>query len=608
MPLRRSIQSGGRGSGGGGLTLGPATNEFNGATKAAAETARDTYATANPTWLAQYDAEPTFTIIVTWPVVPANTVYQARRVSAWADVTGLVRGPKGSVGSQGRFDVYCYANSITAPTTPTGGTYNVGTGVLTAPTGTTTEPVEPTGTQVTWRSQATINPGSQSGSVTPTWSAFTTDVEASLAARAEAAETAAETAQTAAETAQTGAETAETGAETAETAAETAQTRAEDAQSGAETALASSGAALAFNELWSGDIDLGTANQWVAIGTEAVPSNATWLLWNGGTLTNGDNDGPAALWTWINAADWRALTADTVGTTAGDGTGMLFADWCASDIGDGTPDFTRRDAVIGRTSADIPLLMGPQTGESYFGARLMYITQAVATPGGGGGLTQAQVDARIDALALRQAQNLADLASAGTARTNLGLGSAAQSNTGTTLGAIPVLSAGGRLADGRIPTGVARDTEVAAAYAALAGATFTGAVSGITPTTDAHLATKAYVDSVSSGGSGGVTDDIYWGTSADETPEDSELSLPAVNGAAEISGYSGDMHVLVARLATEADLTRIVRSDDISQTNQLGAFTKSATTVMPGSETEAFNVWVSNQALTQAAAVTWTAS
>lgn len=32
------------------------------------------------------------------------------------------------------------------------------------------------------------------------------------------------------------------------------------------------------------------------------------------------------------------------------------------------------------------------------------------------------------------------------------------------------------------------------AYAALAGATFTGAVSGVTPTTDAHFATKKYVD------------------------------------------------------------------------------------------------------------------
>ena len=381
MPIRVAGGSGG----GGGLILGPAQNAFTAATKAAAETLRDNYASANAAWLAQYDAEATFNIQISWPATPTNTVYQARRAGSWADVTGLLRGPMGNVGAQARFDVFCYDTAATAPTAPTGGTYNLATGVLTVPTGTTAAPVEPPTNQFSWRSQAVINPATQSGSVTPTWSAFTTDVEEGLTARAEAAETGAETAQTAAEAAQTAAVAAQTAAETAETGAEAAETRAEAAQSGAETALAGSGAALAFNELWSGDLLLSAANQWHALGTEAVPSNATWLLWNGGTLTDGTNDGPAALWTWINAADWRALTADTVGTTAGDGTGMLFADWCASDIGDGTPDFTRRDAVIGRTSADIPLLMGPQTGESYFGARLMYITQAVATPGGDGG-------------------------------------------------------------------------------------------------------------------------------------------------------------------------------------------------------------------------------
>ena len=379
MPfLKRGAASGGQG---GGLLLRTPADVFTEATRAAAETARD----AAITDTGPFDDNPNLAIILAWPATPTNTVYQVRRGSAWADVTVVVRGPRGDGGAQGRFDVFCYANAATAPATPAGGTYNLDTGVLAVPAGTTAAPVETPANQFAWVSRATINPRTQTGSVVPTWSAFTTDVEASLADRAEAAQTAAEAAQTAAETAQTAAGTAQTGAETAQTAAEAAEGRAEAAQSGAETALASSGAALAFNELWTGDLLLATANQWHAIGTEAVPANATWLLWNGGTLTDGANDGPAALWTWINAADWRALTADTVGTTPGDGTGMLFADWCASDIGDGTPDFTRRDAVIGRTSADIPLLTGPQTGESYFGARLMYITQAVATPGGGDG-------------------------------------------------------------------------------------------------------------------------------------------------------------------------------------------------------------------------------
>ena len=511
---------GGGGSGGaGGLTLGPSPNSFTAATRAAAETLRDdgTNGITGPL-LAQYDAEPTFTITLNWPATPTNTVYQARRSSAWADVTGLVRGPVG-IGKQGAFDVYCYANAALVPSTPSGGTYNIDTGVLTAPTGTTTAPVEPSGNAVTWRSIATINPAVQTGSVTPTWSAFTTDVEAALAARAEAAETGAEAAQTAAEaaqaaaeTAQTGAQTAETDAETAETAAESAQTGAESARAGAELALASSGAALAFADLWSGDIDLQTANQWVALGTEAVPSNATWLLWNGGTLTDGSNDGPAALWTWINAADWRALTADTVGTTAGDGTGMLFADWCASDIGDGTPDFTRRDAVIGRTSANIPLIMGPQTGESYFGARLMYITQAVATPGGGGG----------------GASSFADLT--------------------------------GMIADSQVPDSFTRDTELSV-YALLAGAVFTGAVSVPTPTSNLHAANKAYVD--------GLVNPVqahtnYIAVSADTTFESAEFTTDSTGNSSLTNSlivptFTGSRYIAIAVPDSVGDIIGITQ-------------------------------------------------
>ena len=95
------LGTGSAGGGGGGLTLGPPTNTFNGATQAAAETARDTYATANPLWLAQYDDEPTFTIIISWPVTPTSTIYQSRRSNAWADVTVLIRGQSGSSGAAG---------------------------------------------------------------------------------------------------------------------------------------------------------------------------------------------------------------------------------------------------------------------------------------------------------------------------------------------------------------------------------------------------------------------------------------------------------------------------------------------------------------------------
>ena len=87
--------------GAGGLTLGPPTNSFSGANRAGAETARDNYGSANSSWLAQYDANPTYTILISWPLTPTNTVYQARRNGSWADVTGLLRGPRGEQGLEG---------------------------------------------------------------------------------------------------------------------------------------------------------------------------------------------------------------------------------------------------------------------------------------------------------------------------------------------------------------------------------------------------------------------------------------------------------------------------------------------------------------------------
>ena len=119
MPVARV---GGVGGGGGGLTLGPPTNTFTAATQAAAETARDTYETANAAWLAQYDDEPTYTIAISWPATPTNTVYQARRASAWADITPIIRGPignRGLAGGDGMAVALAFLESATAPTAPT---------------------------------------------------------------------------------------------------------------------------------------------------------------------------------------------------------------------------------------------------------------------------------------------------------------------------------------------------------------------------------------------------------------------------------------------------------------------------------------------------------
>ena len=250
---------------------------------------------------------------------------------------------------------------------------------------------------------------------------------------------------------------------------------------------------FSVTNLFSGNIDITTANQWKALGTTAVPSDATWLLWNGGAGSDGTDDGSAALWTWINAADWRALTADTEDTTPGDGTGMLMVDWIATNIGDGTPDFARRDAVIGRTSANIPLITSTNDGEDFFGASLKYITAGAG--GGSGGFTQRYAAGTpADSLGDDGDWYLNTTNGAWFTKSSGSWGSAVYTDmVGSGGGASSFADLTGMIADSQVPAAFTRDTELAA-YAALVGATFTGAVAGITPTADAHLSRKDYVD------------------------------------------------------------------------------------------------------------------
>ena len=107
---------GGGGGGAGGLTLGPPQNSFTGASRSAAEGVRNTYATANASWLSQYDAQPTYTIILTWG---STTIYQARRGGAWADVTGLLRGPAGADGNPPIYQRWLFQAAATQPSAPT---------------------------------------------------------------------------------------------------------------------------------------------------------------------------------------------------------------------------------------------------------------------------------------------------------------------------------------------------------------------------------------------------------------------------------------------------------------------------------------------------------
>ena len=72
---------------------------------------------------------------------------------------------------------------------------------------------------------------------------------------------------------------------------------------------------------------------------------------------------------------------------------------------------------------------------------------------------------------------------------------------------------------------------------------------------------------------------LRFGTSADAVPEASEATIVGANGMGTIDAYVGDMHHLIFRLESEGDIASVLYSDDQSQTNQVGAFTKYAQTV-----------------------------
>ena len=60
---------------------------------------------------------------------------------------------------------------------------------------------------------------------------------------------------------------------------------------------------------------------------------------------------------------------------------------------------------------------------------------------------------------------------------------------------------------------------------------------------------------------GPPSDDIYFGTSGNDTPSGSELTVAAVNGVGTILAYTGERYLLLARLATEDDFTSVLFSE-----------------------------------------------
>lgn len=95
------------GNGAGGFTLGPAQNVFTGADRTTAESARNTYATNNPSWLSQYNDDTNLNIRLEYTNESGDAValYQVRNTSStsWLDnssATGI-RGQTGAPGASG---------------------------------------------------------------------------------------------------------------------------------------------------------------------------------------------------------------------------------------------------------------------------------------------------------------------------------------------------------------------------------------------------------------------------------------------------------------------------------------------------------------------------
>ena len=102
------------------------------------------------------------------PTVPTNPYLTSSGFGTKSNAEDI-RGRTGLQGAQGVYDLFIYRASATKPSRPTGGRINVSTGTVTnVPTGWNAN--IPDSDDKKWGAKVTINPASQSGTITPTWS------------------------------------------------------------------------------------------------------------------------------------------------------------------------------------------------------------------------------------------------------------------------------------------------------------------------------------------------------------------------------------------------------------------------------------------------------
>ena len=252
------VGPGGGGGGGGGLHFRRPADTFNGATIAAARTARDTYfaTTAGVAALPAFQGDQSLAIILTVTGQTARTFEtylpgqtgMAYDNTQWVERTDAIQGDMGVIGAQARFTVSVYNNAVAAPATPAGGSYVVETGVLTAPAGGwTIFPTPPAAGENIYESQFVVNPLVDSGTLAPTWSEPVESPEENAEQGALAAQAAAEAARNAAGVARDGAVAAQTLAQDARDEAGSARNAAQSSQiqAGQSAAAASASASAA---------------------------------------------------------------------------------------------------------------------------------------------------------------------------------------------------------------------------------------------------------------------------------------------------------------------------------------------------------------------------
>ena len=612
---------GGTGTGGGGgFSLGPAQNTFGTTTtanRAAAVTLRNSYATANATWLALYNANRSFYIQLVWT---GNASVVQRRNAAgddWEDVTGIIRGSTGAMGNDAVAQVLAFLESASLPTAPTvtQDASNVltftGSWSLDYPTN-PSNPIYSIAVRYTVDSTVRTIPG--------------TDVEGPFKVSGIDGGTGPPGAAGGGAIEDTGIVLDLTGVSI--TSNEFMSTGLMLGNRGDTPQVCYQVEANTLSLLWffTNDLyDIATAsagdtadfsdasrNAWTL--PESAGSSVSGAVYGGITSANefliafsqDDTDTHVRFWRYIPSVAQGGLSAaqraeltrlsgvETDATADQTGTEVKTLYEAESDTNAYTDaEKTKLSGVAAFANQLIPY----KIGNIY---RAFASGDAVVKPGNTEGtVTESGITVAPVGWQLTRPEATAALPNVYDCHvygyTTNGVFSW---QFGTPNRTDRYIAPGG--------TGINEATANGLIQTALAAAVTGNTETGIAVT---HNADGTFDFVVSGGGAPPLpTDDIYFGTSADEMPDPGELILAAANGVATIEAYAGNRHVLIGRLATEEDITTVRRGDDVSNTNQIGAFTKFGVTVIPMDEILPFNVWVSNQALSQDADVEWMVS